>query len=220
MGVRISGQWGDGNWYPGVIDGQFGRVWHVKFDDGDQAYLAPARIRAGGTGSKSARAAGCVAVLIVLIVAAAIVIAVVAGTTDDEEYSEPPASGPAAVPAAPAAPAQLAPLLPLTAPPALGTRVLAPFESGRFYFVGTVAAVNGAQVDVVFLDGDRRSVPAGTLMQDNVGPGTPVTARSARGDGWYSGVVRSRNADIVEVAFTGGGVETVSLSRVRLRAQP
>ena len=40
------------------------------------------------------------------------------------------------------------------------------------------------------------------------------------GDGWYAGEVRSRNADVVQVAFDDGDVEMVSLSRVRLRAQP
>jgi len=83
-----------------------------------------------------------------------------------------------------------------------------------------VAAVNAAQAEVVFMDGDRRSVATGRLMEENIGPGTPVSARSSGGDGWYAGEVRSRNADVVQVAFDDGDVEMVSLSRVRLRAQP
>lgn len=44
-GMKVRGRWVDGRWYPGEIDRRFGQVWHVAFDDGDQAWLAPDRIR-------------------------------------------------------------------------------------------------------------------------------------------------------------------------------
>lgn len=44
-GLAVRAKWMDGRWYPGEIDQRFGRVWHVAFDDGDQAWLAPDRIR-------------------------------------------------------------------------------------------------------------------------------------------------------------------------------
>lgn len=43
-------------WYPGKTDQRFGRVWHVTFDDGDQAWLAPDRIRPTSRSAEAGRA--------------------------------------------------------------------------------------------------------------------------------------------------------------------
>lgn len=40
FGARIKRQWTDGNWYSGTIDQVSGTDIHVKFDDGDEAWLA------------------------------------------------------------------------------------------------------------------------------------------------------------------------------------
>ncbi len=56
-GMKVRGQWVDGRWYPGTIDRRFGSVWHVAFDDGDQAWLAPDRIKPSEqVGAKGPRA--------------------------------------------------------------------------------------------------------------------------------------------------------------------
>lgn len=54
VGARVMGQWTDGQWYPGVADAWFGKLWHVHFDDYDQAWLETDAIRLieeGATGS-------------------------------------------------------------------------------------------------------------------------------------------------------------------------
>jgi hypothetical protein len=202
VGTKVMGLWGDRNWYPGEITEGFGRVWHVRFDDGDQAWLSMERLKVG-----SGRIGKTVAVLAFLGILAVVAI-VLAWANVTEEV------GPAAEPL------PTLPMAPLAGPLIVGSRVLAPFGEGNFYFVGTVQALRDAgQVEVLFLDGDHGVVPSAALRADNVGPGTLVHAQSSSGDGWYAGQVRERDGDRVHVSFDDGDVEWVLLHRVRMVAQ-
>ncbi len=203
MGSKIRGRWPDGKWYDGVIDDRFGRVWHVKFDDGDQAWLDTTRLQAGSAESKFAMLLGVGFVSILILVGLVLAWAYV--TTSAEE-------------AAQYAPSSNVVLMPLVAPPVVGAPVLAPFESGLYYFLGTVAALPGnGLVDVAFLDGDRRAVPIANLRQDTIGPGMSVSARAASlGDGWWGGTIRVRNGNTLQVAFDNGTTDWINLAQTRI----
>lgn len=47
VGARVMGEWSPGAWYPGMIAEAREPEYFVKFDDGDEAWLPPNRIRLG-----------------------------------------------------------------------------------------------------------------------------------------------------------------------------
>lgn len=48
IGARVEGEWTPGAWYPGTIAQVREPEFFVKFDDGDEGWLLPHRIRLGG----------------------------------------------------------------------------------------------------------------------------------------------------------------------------
>lgn len=209
-GARIQGQWADRNWYPGVLTERFGRVWQVKFDDGDRAWLDSSRLKVG-QGRKSRF--GLVLSIVFAIALLASAYYLFAGSWDEGVGYEETTSGPTVASAPSAA------LVPLQGEPPVGIRVLAPFDGRRFYFIGTVAAVNGSQVDVSFLDGDRRTIEAAELRQDTIAPGVVVSASSTREEGWFRALVIGADSTRIQVRFEDATEEWVPLSRVRVQAQ-
>ena len=201
IGTNVMGLWENRQWYPGAIDERFGRVWRGRFNDGDEAWMGSERLKTGG-GRKGWILFG---VVLGLALVGVVVVGLVAPLFNEEGASTD------SLP--------ILPLVPLPNPPQPGTRVLAPFGQGAYYFVGNVRSIGAdGQVEVLFLDGDQARVPAPTLRLDNIGPGTLVSARSSRGEGWYSGQVRAREADRAHVFFDDGDVEWVGIHHIRVPA--
>ncbi|MCK9461762.1 MAG: hypothetical protein M0R80_19195 [Proteobacteria bacterium] len=208
LGAKVMGQWANRGWYAGTVDKRFGRAFHVAFADGDRAWLGTERIRVG----QASRWLAVAAVVLLLLVAAGGLIWL---TVDGSGESGAGAAAPAAPPLA------IRPMEPLAAPPVVGARVLAPFGDGAYYFAATVRAVRpDGQVELLFLDGDQAIAPAASLRQENVGPGTMVSARLPSLREWYAGQVRERDGDRVLVRFDDGDVRWVPLSAVRHAAPP
>jgi hypothetical protein len=208
VGTKVMGRWSNRAWYAGTVDRRFGRVFHVAFADADQAWLGAERIKVG----QASR-------WLTIAIIAAVLLAAVAGliwlTVDGAAARD----GETAAPATPSL--AIRPMEPLAAPVAVDARVLAPFDTGAFYFVATVRAVRrDGQVEVLFLDGDQAVVPAASLRLENIGPGTLVGARLPSLPEWYAGQVRERDGDRVLVRFDDGDVRWVPLTSVRHAAPP
>ena len=111
------------------------------------------------------------------------------------------------------------PLSPLSGPPPVGTRVLAPWDAQRFFYAVVESFEPSGNVTVQFLDGDRRTIPALSLRQDTIAPGTPVAAKPEGGESFFIGRVRQRNGEMFEVEYGDGTSGWVRADSIFVRAQ-
>jgi hypothetical protein len=103
---------------------------------------------------------------------------------------------------------------------AVGERVWAPFETGRWLFHATIVEASGAEVLVVFEDGDKRSISPAALRPDGVDYGTRVSARWEANGPWGEAIVQRRIGFAVLVRFEEDYEERwISLAWVRVSAE-
>ena len=199
VGAKVMGLWTNRQWYPGTIDQRFGRVFHIIFDDGDKAWLDVERIKPK---QKS------LAVLVIGLVLAAAAVTLIWVAVEDDETPAGAADTRTAAP-------PIRPMVPLTGPTTVGSRVLAPYGEGAFYFVAEVRAVRpDGQVEVLFLDGDQGVVQASALRQENIGPGSMVGRRASRGWGDTSYGL-DRSSSCVNILLKSSLVKTSGAVRDR-----
>lgn len=214
VGKKVRAQWGDGSWYKGKIDERFGRVWHITFDDGDQAWMDSSRMTPARFGCLRTLAISIVLLSCVLFLGFCVLSIVVPGQEQTQQQLSSSAPTTAARPQN-----QIYQLTPITGPVTTGMRVLAP-ATEHFSFLGTVESISPqGRATVLFFDGERASLPIQALGRDDIRPGSTIHSRSASEEGWYVGVVQERGQGTIRIAFENGSVETVPYSWVRVRTQ-
>jgi hypothetical protein len=96
-----------------------------------------------------------------------------------------------------------------------GDRVLAPWEP-QWLYPGTVGAVQGQQVYMIFDDGDRGWVPLAAVRLLNVRIGSRVYGRWQGGRFYYAGTVTQVQGNLIFIQYDDGDQEWTTVSLVRV----
>jgi len=96
----------------------------------------------------------------------------------------------------------------------VGQKVFARWDSGEGYFPGIVSAVNGNQMDISFLDGDKGTVPIADVLELHKAFTTlKLHGNWQNGGEWYSGKITK--TDPLTMQYDDGEVEEIKLEQLR-----
>ncbi|MCL2616399.1 MAG: hypothetical protein FWD96_01990 [Defluviitaleaceae bacterium] len=96
----------------------------------------------------------------------------------------------------------------------VGQKVFARWDNGEGYFPGIVSAVNGNQLDISFLDGDKGTVPIADVLELHKAFTTlKLHGNWQNGGEWYSG--RITKTEPLTMQYDDGDVEEIKLEQLR-----
>jgi len=95
----------------------------------------------------------------------------------------------------------------------VGQTVFARWDNGEGYFPGVVSAVNGNQLDISFLDGDKGTVPIADVLELHEAFSTLKLRGNWRNGGqWYSGKISKTQP--LTMQYDDGDVEEIKLEQL------
>jgi len=92
--------------------------------------------------------------------------------------------------------------------------VFARWDSGEVYYPGIISAVNGSQLDISFLDGDKGTIPSADVLELHEAFRTLKLHGNFRNGGeWYSGKISKTQP--LTMQYDDGDVEEIKLEQLQ-----